>query len=30
MLSMFPEEDLPRHVYYGDGTPIEDSSRRRN
>jgi len=25
MLTMFPEEDLPRHVYYGDGTPIEDS-----
>jgi alpha-ketoglutarate-dependent taurine dioxygenase len=25
MLSMFPEEDLPRHVYYGDGTPIEDA-----
>ena len=25
MLSMFKEEDLPRHVYYGDGTPIEDS-----
>ncbi len=25
MLSMFPEEDLPRNVYYGDGTPIEDS-----
>ena len=25
MLSMFQEEDLPRNVYYGDGTPIEDS-----
>jgi hypothetical protein len=25
MLSMFHEEDLPRNVYYGDGTPIEDS-----
>lgn len=25
MLSMFGEEDLPRNVYYGDGTPIEDS-----
>lgn len=25
MLSMFKEEDLPRNVYYGDGTPIEDS-----
>lgn len=25
MLSMFSEENLPRHVYYGDGTPIEDS-----
>lgn len=25
MLSMFREEDLPRHVYYGDGSPIEDS-----
>lgn len=25
MLSMFREEDLPRNVYYGDGTPIEDS-----
>ena len=22
---MFQEEDLPRNVYYGDGTPIEDS-----
>ncbi|GHO70207.1 syrP protein [Ktedonobacter sp. SOSP1-52] len=26
MLSMFSEEDLPRNVYYGDGTPIEDST----
>lgn len=25
MLSMFREQDLPRNVYYGDGTPIEDS-----
>lgn len=25
MLSMFPEEDLPRNVYYGDGSRIEDS-----
>ncbi len=25
MLSMFREEDLPRNVYYGDGTPIEDT-----
>lgn len=25
MLSMFREEDLPRNVYYGDGTPIEDA-----
>src|SRR5579883_129591 len=25
MLSMFSEHDLPRNVYYGDGTPIEDS-----
>lgn len=25
MMSMFREEDLPRNVYYGDGTPIEDS-----
>lgn len=24
MLSMFRKEDLPRNVYYGDGTPIED------
>ncbi len=24
MLSMFRAEDLPRNVYYGDGTPIED------
>jgi hypothetical protein len=22
---MFPEEDLPRNVYYGDGTRIEDA-----
>lgn len=25
MLSMFSQDDLPRNVYYGDGTPIEDS-----
>jgi alpha-ketoglutarate-dependent taurine dioxygenase len=25
LLSLFPEEDLPRNVYYGDGTPIEDA-----
>jgi alpha-ketoglutarate-dependent taurine dioxygenase len=25
MLSMFRQEDLPRNVYYGDGTPIEDA-----
>lgn len=25
MLSMFSEKDLPRNVYYGDGTPIEES-----
>jgi alpha-ketoglutarate-dependent taurine dioxygenase len=25
MLTMFSEEDLPRNVYYGDGTPIEDA-----
>lgn len=25
MLSMFREKDLPRNVYYGDGTPIEES-----
>ncbi|MBW4575234.1 MAG: amino acid adenylation domain-containing protein [Aphanothece sp. CMT-3BRIN-NPC111] len=25
LLSLFGEENLPRHVYYGDGTPIEDS-----
>src|SRR5215472_6075466 len=25
LLSMFPEEDLPRNVFYGDGTRIEDS-----
>lgn len=23
LLSMFKEEDLPRHTFYGDGTPIE-------
>jgi len=25
LLSLFGEENLPRHVYYGDRTPIEDS-----
>jgi alpha-ketoglutarate-dependent taurine dioxygenase len=25
LLSMMEEEDLPRNVYYGDGSPIEDS-----
>jgi alpha-ketoglutarate-dependent taurine dioxygenase len=25
LLSMFPEEDLPRNVFYGDGTRIEDT-----
>jgi hypothetical protein len=25
LLSMMPEEALPRNVYYGDGTPIGDS-----
>jgi alpha-ketoglutarate-dependent taurine dioxygenase len=25
LLSIFKPEDLPRHVYYGDGTPIEDA-----
>src|SRR5208337_1855632 len=25
MLSIFKREDLPRHVYYGDGSTIEDS-----
>lgn len=25
MFSVFKEEDLPRNVYFGDGTPIEDS-----
>ena len=25
LLSLFKREDLPRHVYYGDGTEIEDS-----
>jgi amino acid adenylation domain-containing protein len=24
MRSLFPDEDLPRHCYHGDGTPIED------
>ncbi len=25
LLSMFEKENLPRNVYYGDGSPIEDS-----
>jgi hypothetical protein len=25
LLSVFGEDKLPRNVYYGDGTPIEDS-----
>ncbi|MGA9773066.1 MAG: amino acid adenylation domain-containing protein [Blastocatellia bacterium] len=25
LLSLFSQQDLPRNVYYGDGTPIEDS-----
>ncbi|MBD2002953.1 MULTISPECIES: non-ribosomal peptide synthetase [Cyanophyceae] len=25
LLSLFGEDQLPRHVYYGDGSPIEDS-----
>ncbi|HYW74159.1 MAG TPA: TauD/TfdA family dioxygenase, partial [Pyrinomonadaceae bacterium] len=25
LLSMYSREELPRHVYYGDGSPIEDS-----
>lgn len=25
LTGMFADEDLPRHCYYGDGTPIEDS-----
>jgi alpha-ketoglutarate-dependent taurine dioxygenase len=25
LLSIFSRENLPRHVYYGDGTPIEDT-----
>ncbi|HEV2705166.1 MAG TPA: TauD/TfdA family dioxygenase [Pyrinomonadaceae bacterium] len=25
LLSLYREEDLPRNVYYGDGTPIEES-----
>lgn len=25
LLSLFKREDLPRHVYYGDGSPIEDA-----
>jgi hypothetical protein len=24
-MSLFGEENLPRHVYYGDGFPIEES-----
>lgn len=26
LLSMYGEGDAPRHVYYGDGSPIEDST----
>ncbi|NEP63479.1 MAG: condensation protein, partial [Symploca sp. SIO2G7] len=26
LLSVFGEENLPRNVYYGDGSPIEDST----
>jgi len=26
LLSVFSEKDLPRNVYYGDGSPIEDSA----
>jgi alpha-ketoglutarate-dependent taurine dioxygenase len=25
LLSIFKRDDLPRHVYYGDGSPIEDA-----
>jgi len=25
LFSLFKQEDLPRHVYYGDGSPIPDS-----
>ena len=25
LTALFREEDLPRNVYYGDGTPIEES-----
>jgi len=25
LLSLFPKDDLPRHVYFGDGSEIEDS-----
>jgi hypothetical protein len=29
LLSMFGAESMPRHVYYGDGTPIEDDVMQR-
>ncbi|KAE9648695.1 amino acid adenylation domain-containing protein [Pseudomonas sp. PB106] len=29
LLSMFGPERMPRHVYYGDGTPIEDDVMQR-
>ena len=29
LLSMFGAERMPRHVYYGDGTPIEDDVMQR-
>ena len=29
LLSMFGAERMPRHVYYGDGTPIEDEVMQR-
>lgn len=29
LLSLFCEENLPRHVYYGDGSPIEDALMER-
>jgi hypothetical protein len=29
LLSMFGPERMPRHVYYGDGTPIEDEVMQR-
>jgi alpha-ketoglutarate-dependent taurine dioxygenase len=29
LLSSFEPEDLPRHCYYGDGSPIDDSVMKR-